>query len=91
MNYLEFKINLLFEKYKNYPITPKLMHEIKDKYNLNNDLTTDLRARLINYQIEYWGEQISTARENPPFDTKRVYQAHIQRQINKRKRLGLNR
>ena len=91
MNYLEFKINLLFEKYKSYPITPKLMQEIRKKYELDKDLATDLRARLINYQIEYYGEQISTARENPPFDTKRVYQAHIQRQINKRKRLGLNR
>lgn len=91
MNYLEFKINLLFEKYKSYPITPKLMQEIREKYKLNKDLATDLRARLINYQIKYYGEQISTARENPPFDTKRVYEAHIQRQIYKRKRLGLNR
>lgn len=89
MNYLEFKMNLLFEKYKSYPITPKLIQEIREKYKLNKDLTTDLRARLINYQIEYWGEQISTARENPPFDLKRVHQAHKSRQIYKKRKLGL--
>lgn len=91
MDKKEFTLEYLFTKYKDHPITPRLIKELAEKYKLDEPQATELRVKLINYQIEYWGEQISTARENPPFDLKRVNQAHIQRKINKRKRLGLNR
>lgn len=89
MDKKEFTLEYLFTKYKDHPITPRLIKELADKYKLDEPQATELRVKLINYQIEYWGEQISTARENPPFDLKRVHQAHKSRQNYKKRKLGL--
>lgn len=72
MDEAEFKIELIFTMYKDHQTTTQFMEYIKDKYKLDDYELTSLRIKIVNYQIETYGSQLTSSFIVKPYDIKRI-------------------
>jgi hypothetical protein len=82
----EFKEEMIFNLEKDLPMcnSIKFREKMIKKYNLSNQEVTDLRAKLISYQLEKYGDTLSNKYTKP---TMIEHKRETRRRNSKRKKV----
>jgi len=84
MDKKDFTIEYLFTLHKDKPCSNELLKTLADKYKLGEQDITELRAKWVKYQVEYYGEQIKPSGIDIIYDMKRVSQNAYKRKSYKK-------